>query len=131
MPAVNDVGAIDQTERFSHVVVGDQDADAATLEMPEEVLDVADRDRVDAGERLVQQYERRFSRERARDFATPPLATRQRDRRRLAQLRYVELFEQRIDAASRAFRSGSVTSSTARMLSSTFRPRKIEASWGR
>ena len=57
VPAVNDVGAIDQTERFSHVVVGDQDADAATLEMPDEVLDVADRDRVDAGEWLVQQYE--------------------------------------------------------------------------
>ena len=74
--AMNDVRAVDQTERLSHVVVGDQDADAATLEMPHEILDIADSDRVDAGKGFVEQYERRFSRQRARDFATSPLTAR-------------------------------------------------------
>ncbi len=72
--AMYDVGAIDQSERLPHVVVGDEDADAAALEMPYEVLDVADRDGIDAGEWFVEQYEGRFSGERARDFAAPPLA---------------------------------------------------------
>ena len=57
MAAVDDIGAVDQSERFAHVVIGDQNADAATLEMAHEVLDVADRDRVDAGEGLVEQHE--------------------------------------------------------------------------
>src|ERR1700677_255533 len=97
MSTMNDVGAIDQSERLAHVVVSDQDADAAALEMPHEILDIADRDRVDAGEGFVEQYERRFSCKSARDLATPPLAARQRYRGRLAQPRNVELFEQGIE----------------------------------
>ena len=92
--AVDDVGAIDQPQRLAHVVIGDQDADAPSLQVPHKVLNVADGDRVDAGEGLVEQHEGRLSGERARDFAAPPLAARQGDRRRAAQARDVELLQE-------------------------------------
>ena len=55
-------------------MVGDQHADAAPLEMLNQILDVADRDRVDAGERFVEQHERGFAGERAGDLAAAALA---------------------------------------------------------
>jgi len=48
--------------------------------------DIVDRDRIDAGERLVQQQVFRIGREAAGDFHPPPLAARQRQRRRAAQM---------------------------------------------
>src|ERR1700741_3541370 len=47
---VQDVGAVDDLERVAHIVVGDEHADAAALQMLDEVADLADRDRVDAGQ---------------------------------------------------------------------------------
>ena len=52
---VHDVGAVADAEGFAHVVVGDQDANAAIFQVPNDALDVADRDRVDAGEGFVEQ----------------------------------------------------------------------------
>src|SRR5690606_13242378 len=46
----DDVGAVADAEGLAHVVVGDQHADAALLEEADDLLDVDDRDRVDAGE---------------------------------------------------------------------------------
>src|SRR5678815_1997880 len=46
---VHDVGAIADAERLAHVVIGDEDADAARLELAHDALDFDDRDRVDAG----------------------------------------------------------------------------------
>src|SRR5437867_12183618 len=68
--------------------------DAALLEEPYDALDVEHRDRVDAGEGLVEQDERGAGAERARDLQPPPLASRQRDRGVLAQVRDVEILEQ-------------------------------------
>ena len=78
----DDVGAVADAERLAHVVVGDQHADAALLEEADDALDLDHRDRVDAGERLVEQDEARLRRQRARDLDPPPLAARQRRRRR-------------------------------------------------
>ena len=50
LAGMDDIGAIDQAERLAYVVVCDQDADAARREMADELLDVGDGDRVDAGE---------------------------------------------------------------------------------
>ncbi len=74
-------------------------ADAAAGEVADEVLDVADRDRVDAGEGLVEQHEGRLAGQRPGDLAAPALAARQRDRGRLAQAGDVELLEQRVELA--------------------------------
>jgi hypothetical protein len=74
--AVNDVGPIDQPEGFPNIVIGNQNADTSPLEVTHEILDVADRDGVDARERLVEEHERRFAGERAGYFAPPSLAAR-------------------------------------------------------
>src|SRR6185295_3076634 len=66
---VDDVSPVDEAERLSHVVVGDQHADAEAGEVPDEVLDIADSDRVDAGERLVEQHESRPAGKRPGDLA--------------------------------------------------------------
>src|SRR5690606_36789336 len=55
-------------------VVGDQDRDAAGGELAEDLLDLLDRDRVDAGEGLVEEEELRLDRERAADLEAAALA---------------------------------------------------------
>src|SRR5215208_5524249 len=97
LAGVDDVGAVGERQRLADVVVGDQHADAAAGETADEVLDVADGDRVDAGEGLVEEHEGRLAGQRPGDLAAPALAARERDRRRLAQPRDVELLEQGIE----------------------------------
>src|SRR6185437_13053598 len=94
---VQDIGAVDDLERLAHVVVGDQHADAAILEMRDEVADVVDGDRIDAGQRLVEEDEMRLRRESAGDLDAAPLAARQRHRRRPAQMGDRELGQERIE----------------------------------
>ena len=56
-PVVHDVGAVGDAQRLADVVVGDEDADAAVPQVKDDLLDVGDGDRIDAGERLVEQDE--------------------------------------------------------------------------
>src|SRR5438876_922441 len=74
---VEDVRAIGDRERLTHVVVRDEDPDAALAQPADDLLDVADRDRVDAREGLVEQQVLRRRDERARDLEPPPLAARE------------------------------------------------------
>ena len=41
LPGIDDIGTVGQAERFAHIVIGDQDADAAIGEVADEILDVA------------------------------------------------------------------------------------------
>src|SRR5215208_5446890 len=52
---VDDVGAVGDAERLAHVVVSDEHADSPLLEVEDDLLDVGDRNRVDAGKRFVEQ----------------------------------------------------------------------------
>src|SRR5260221_14622701 len=61
-------------------------ADAALLEEPNDALDVEHRDRVDAGERLVEQDESRLGAERPGYFQAAPLAPGERNPPMLAQV---------------------------------------------
>ena len=54
------VGAIGDGERFLHVVVGDENADVAVFQLPDDVLDVFHGNRVDSGKGLVEHDELRF-----------------------------------------------------------------------
>ena len=66
---IDDVGAIDDIERLAHIVIGDQHADTAILQLPDQVANVRDRDRVDPRERLVEQHDRRIGSQRPRGAA--------------------------------------------------------------
>src|SRR5438105_2189647 len=101
---VDDVRAVADPERFPHVMVRYEHADAALLEEPYDPLDVEDSDRIDAGKRLIEQDERRTRAERARDFQTPALAARKRDRGVLAQMGDVEILEKLREAPFDVFR---------------------------
>ena len=97
-PAVmQDIGAVDDIQRVAHIVVGDQDADAAILEMPDQVADFAHRDGIDAGERLVQQDVGRMGGQAAGDFHPAALAARQRDDGRVADMGDAEFGQQGFD----------------------------------
>src|SRR5215813_14407786 len=65
--------------------------------MADELLDVADSDRVDAGEWLVEQHVVRSRRERPGDLDPPPLTARKRNRWCLAQPREAEFSQQRVE----------------------------------
>src|SRR5665647_3225503 len=56
LTGIDDIGTVGQSERFPHIVVGDQHADAAIGEMAHKILNVADRDRIDAGKGFVEQH---------------------------------------------------------------------------
>jgi hypothetical protein len=75
-------------------VVGDQHADAAFLEVKDDLLNVSDGDRIDSGKRLVEQHELRRHHQRTGDFDAAPLTPRQRVGRGLGERRQTELGEQ-------------------------------------
>jgi hypothetical protein len=97
LAVVDDAGAVDDVERLADIVVGDEDADVALLQLDDEVANVGDRDRIDAGEGLVEQHDRGVGGERPGDLAAPPFAARQRHGRRVAQMGDVELAEQLLE----------------------------------
>ena len=70
-----------------HVVVGDQNPDAALAQLGDDRLDVEHGDRIDAGEGLVEQHEGRRGDQRAADLDAAPLAAGQRVGVVLGQMR--------------------------------------------
>ena len=128
---MEDVRAIGDGQGLPHIVIGDQDADAALLELPHDLLDVPDGDGVDAREGLVEQEVAGIGDEGARDLEAPPLASGQRIR---------PVARQRVSSSSassssrRAMRSAwerSRVSRMARRFSSTVILRNTDDSWGR
>gem|GEM_PF-3156841 len=79
---VDDIGAVDDVEGLADVVIGNQDTDTPVLQVSDQVADIADGDRVDAGKRFVQQHEMRIGRERTGDLDTAPFTAGKRERRR-------------------------------------------------
>ena len=75
-PFADDVGVVADAQRFAHVVVGDEHADAARLEKADDALDLDHGDRVHAGEGFVQQDEARLGRQRACDLDAAAFAGR-------------------------------------------------------
>ena len=56
---VDDVRAVGDFQRLAHIMVRNEHADATFFQVKDDLLDIGDRDRVDAGERLVEQDELR------------------------------------------------------------------------
>src|SRR5882724_285331 len=75
---VHDVGPVGDPQCLADVVVGDEDPDTFLTQAADDFLDVADRDRIDARERLVEQQVLGRRDEGARDLEPAPLAARPR-----------------------------------------------------
>src|SRR5690606_40120454 len=91
--------AVGDGQGLPHAVVGEEHAQAAPgPEVVDEGLDLADRLRVDAGERLVEQQEVRVDREAAGDLQAPPLAAGERVGAVVRQVAEVELLEEGVGA---------------------------------
>src|SRR5690606_40653019 len=71
--------------------------DAARCQMAHELLNVGDGDGVYAGKGLVEQHEGRVAGERPRDLEPAPLAARQGDRGRFAQMGDVEFLKKCVE----------------------------------
>lgn len=54
LPQVNDVGPACYLQSVTNIVVGEQNADAGSRELFDNLLYLVNRDRVDAGKRLIQ-----------------------------------------------------------------------------
>src|SRR3546814_4922929 len=94
MAIIDDAGAVDDIERFPHIMIRDENADAPVAKLPHQIADVGNGDGVDPGERLVEQDDGRGCRKRPSYFHPPPLAPRQRHRRGLAQTLDMEIAKQ-------------------------------------
>ena len=129
---MDDERPVDELERLADVVIRNKHPDSPRGELAHQLADITDRNRIDAGEWLVEEHELRFGGESARDFSPPAFAARQRHSRRAPEMGNLKTHRAtHATFSSRAARLLSCSSRTARMLSSTVSPRKIDASWGR
>ncbi len=71
---VDDVGPVDKAQCLADVVIRDQDPDATVGQVTDQLLDIADSDGIDAGERLIKENERRPRGQSASNLTTPPFA---------------------------------------------------------
>ena len=53
---MQDIGAIHDLQRLTHIMVGDQNANAARFEVGNKTADIVDCNRVNAREGLIQQH---------------------------------------------------------------------------
>src|SRR3990167_8760470 len=72
---VDDIGAVSDLQGFSDVVVGDEHSDHLGFQMFNDLLNFEYRDRIDSGERLIQQDELRRNYQRTRNFDSPSFAS--------------------------------------------------------
>src|ERR1035438_9745245 len=77
-PLGNNVCAVSHAEGLSHIVIGNQNPDAAGLQVKDDLLQFQHGDGVDAAERLVEKNEVRLNAKRARNLHPPPLPAGER-----------------------------------------------------
>src|ERR1035437_6140985 len=90
---VNDVAAVHDRERVAYIVGRDEHADLGGREVPDHLLKVEHGNRVDAGERFVQEHEARRQGEGAGDLESAPFASRERVGHRVGEVRELEAVE--------------------------------------
>lgn len=72
-----EVSAVGDIQSLVDIMVGDENADIAELQLPDDMLDVLHSDRVDTGKRLVEHDELWVDGQTARYLRTAALTTRQ------------------------------------------------------
>ena len=91
---MDDIGPINEAERLADIMVRDQHANPALLQMANQLLDIANGNRVNAGKGFVEQHEARLASQGAGNFTTPPLTAGQGNRGRFAQALDIEFLKQ-------------------------------------
>src|SRR3546814_145003 len=129
MAIIDDAGAVDDIERFPHIMVRDENADAPVAKLPHQIADVGNGDGVDPGERLVEQDDGRGCRKRPSYFHPPPLAPRQRHRRGLAQTLDMEIAKQLVQPRLTISLAGAVRTAPLRPRWSSSMPSRRSNSW--
>src|SRR5690606_22976865 len=92
LPVVQDIGIAADSKCLPNIVISYQYANPALAQVPDDPLDVEHRNRVNAGERLVEQHELGFRRKRARNFDAPALASGEADSEAVSHVADVQLF---------------------------------------
>src|SRR5690554_887159 len=77
MAFADNIGFFANTQGLADIVIGNKHADTATFQVANNLLDIAHRDGIDSGKRLVEQDKLGVGRQRTGNFYTPPLASRQ------------------------------------------------------
>ena len=95
---VDDVSTIGNREGLAHVVVGDQNTNAAGLKIGDDLLKLEHGNRINPGKRLVKQDERRRNTEATRDLDAATFSTRQSVSAILADNPKTELIDERFHA---------------------------------
>src|SRR5690606_19972608 len=94
---MDDIGAIDQAERLSDIVIRYQNTDASGCQMADKLLDVGHGNGIDACERLVEQHEIRLARQGTCDFEATTLTARQCDGRGFPEMPDMEFLQKGIE----------------------------------
>ena len=94
----HDVGGIADVECLAHVVIGDQHPDAAVTQLAHDALDLAHRDGVHAGKRLIEQHEVRLGGQCASDLHAAALPAGKAHAGTVTNMRDAELVEQLLQA---------------------------------
>ena len=95
---VDDVRPIADAKGVPHVVIGDQDSNPALAQVRDDLLNVQDRDRIDAREWLVEEHELRIRRQRARDLHPAALTPGQAVAALSGEVRDIELAQECFEA---------------------------------
>src|SRR5690242_1946625 len=95
---INNVGAVGHREGLAHIMVGDQNANSALLQIENNLLQIEHGNWVDAGERLIEQDKLRLDGQAARNLHPPALTAAQRIAAGLADVAQVQLLNQLLGA---------------------------------
>jgi hypothetical protein len=72
---VDDVGAMGDLQSIPNVMIGDEHPDTLSRKVHSDALDLVHRDRIDAGEGLIEQQKVRLDRQGAGDFRPASFAS--------------------------------------------------------
>src|SRR5262249_16275906 len=97
---IDDVGTIGDRERFPHIVVGNQDADATAFQIEDYLLQIENGNRVDTRKWFLDQHDLWCNAERACDLTSASLTTRKRVSHIVANVAKPQLVDQLVTLAT-------------------------------
>src|SRR5690606_32914465 len=103
VPFTNDIGFFTNVQGLTYVVVGDQDANSSGFKVHDDLLDVADRDRVDPSKRFIQQDKSRLHGQGPGNFHAAAFAPGQAHAEAVTDVRDVKLLKELFHLLSAAF----------------------------